>query len=93
MKATIEREGDGKVTTTYQQKTISLRRAREMRQRPPALRDDDDMLAGQMGGDGTVGTGGGVGMGLSIEDREGEEKEVERMKEEQRGYRGVETHA
>ena len=89
MKATIEREGDGKVTTTYQQKTISLRRAREMRQRPPALRDDDEVAQIEQG----MGGGGGVGLGLSIEDREGEEKEVERMKVEQRGYGGVETHA
>lgn len=90
MKATIEREGDGKVTTTYQQKTISLRKAREMRQRPPALRDDDDLVAQPNGGN--IGGGdGAVGLGLSLEDREGEEKEEERIKEERRGYKGMET--
>lgn len=88
MKATIEREGDGKVTTTYQQKTVSLRRAREMRQRPPALMGDDDVpITAGLGGT----KAGGLGLGLSIEDREGEEKEEERLKEERRGYRGVET--
>lgn len=90
MKATIEREGDGKVTTTYQQKTISLRKAREMRQRPPALRDDDD-VQGPLDGGVSAGGNGAVGLGLSIEDREGEEKEEERVKEERRGYRGVQA--
>ncbi|KAF1974167.1 hypothetical protein BU23DRAFT_532163 [Bimuria novae-zelandiae CBS 107.79] len=42
MKATIDRDDSLSVTTTYQQKTISLEKARAMRQRPPALMDDDD---------------------------------------------------
>ncbi|KAL1612904.1 hypothetical protein SLS60_001134 [Paraconiothyrium brasiliense] len=42
MKATIDRDDSLSITTTYQQKTISLEKARAMRQRPPALMDDDD---------------------------------------------------
>lgn len=41
MKATIDRDDSLGVTTTYQQKTISLEKAREMRQRPPALMDEE----------------------------------------------------
>ncbi|KAL2259077.1 hypothetical protein VTK26DRAFT_7379 [Humicola hyalothermophila] len=37
MKATIERDDTQPITTTYQQKTISLAKARQMRHRPPAL--------------------------------------------------------
>lgn len=37
MKATIDRDDTQAVTTTYQQKTISLAKARQMRHRPPAL--------------------------------------------------------
>lgn len=42
MKATIDRDDSLSISTTYQQKTISLEKARAMRQRPPALMDDDD---------------------------------------------------
>ncbi|OCK84542.1 hypothetical protein K432DRAFT_115647 [Lepidopterella palustris CBS 459.81] len=42
MKATIDRDDAAGVTSTYQQKTISLEKARAMRQRPPALMGDDD---------------------------------------------------
>jgi hypothetical protein len=45
MKATIDRDDALAITTTYQQKTISLDKARAMRQRPPALMDDDDTEA------------------------------------------------
>lgn len=41
MKATIDRNEDGMVTTTYNQKTISLAKARARRERPPALKDSD----------------------------------------------------
>lgn len=41
MRATIERDLTTAVTTTYQQKTISLKKAAEMRQRPPALMEED----------------------------------------------------
>ncbi|KAK5657355.1 hypothetical protein OQA88_3420 [Cercophora sp. LCS_1] len=45
MKATIDRDDTQAITTTYQQKTISLAKARQMRHRPPALMnlDDDDV--------------------------------------------------
>ncbi|KAF2205320.1 hypothetical protein GQ43DRAFT_362657 [Delitschia confertaspora ATCC 74209] len=42
MKATIDRDESTPTSTTYQQKTISLEKARAMRQRPPALMDDAD---------------------------------------------------
>ena len=42
MKATIDRDDDGVVTTTYNQKTISLAKARARKERPPALREDGD---------------------------------------------------
>jgi hypothetical protein len=44
MKATIDRDEALPFTTTYQQKTISLDKARAMRQRPPNLMDDEDLL-------------------------------------------------
>lgn len=48
MKATIDRDDGGQVVTTYKEQTISLAKARAMRQRPPALMgDDDDKLAGK----------------------------------------------
>ena len=37
MKATIDRDDTTPITTTYQQKTISLAKAKQMRHRPPAL--------------------------------------------------------
>jgi hypothetical protein len=43
MKATIDRDDTLAVSTTYQQKTITLEKAQQMRQRPPALMDDDDI--------------------------------------------------
>lgn len=39
MKATIDRDDDGLVTTTYNQKTISLNKARARKERPPALQE------------------------------------------------------
>jgi hypothetical protein len=42
MKATIDRDEALPFTTTYQQKTISLEKARAMRQRPPNLMDGED---------------------------------------------------
>lgn len=42
MKATIDRDESKPITTTYQQKTISLAKAKAMRQRPPALMGQDD---------------------------------------------------
>jgi hypothetical protein len=43
MKATIDRDDTLAVSTTYQQKTITLEKAQQMRQRPPALMDEDEI--------------------------------------------------
>jgi len=45
MKATIDRDETSPLKTTYTQKTISLAKARAMRQRPPALMGLDEELA------------------------------------------------
>ncbi|KAK7943031.1 SAM domain-containing protein [Apiospora aurea] len=42
MKATIDRDDTKPMTSTYQQKTISLTKARQMRHRPPALMNLDE---------------------------------------------------
>jgi hypothetical protein len=42
MKSTIERDDTQAVTTTYQQKTISLAKAKQMRHRPPALMNAEE---------------------------------------------------
>ena len=44
MKATIDRDDTVAITTTYQQKTISLTKARQMQHRPPALMNMDEKL-------------------------------------------------
>jgi len=44
MKATIDRDDATPITTTYQQKTISLAKARQMRHRPPALMGLDEKV-------------------------------------------------
>ena len=49
MKATIDRDESKPVTTTYQQKTISLAKAKAMRQRPPALMNVDEKAEGVPG--------------------------------------------
>lgn len=42
MKATIDRDDTQPISTTYQQKTISLNKAKQMRHRPPALMNLDE---------------------------------------------------
>ncbi|KAI0540488.1 hypothetical protein GGR58DRAFT_131735 [Xylaria digitata] len=44
MKATIDRDDSQPMTSTYQQKTISLAKARQMRHRPPALMNLDEKI-------------------------------------------------
>ncbi|KAI0146948.1 hypothetical protein GGR57DRAFT_279964 [Xylariaceae sp. FL1272] len=44
MKATIDRDDSQPMTSTYQQKTISLAKARQMRHRPPALMNLDEKV-------------------------------------------------
>ncbi|KAL8701090.1 MAG: hypothetical protein Q9224_000660 [Gallowayella concinna] len=46
MKATIDRDDTKPITTTYQQKTISLAKARMLRHRPPALMNLDEKVTG-----------------------------------------------
>jgi hypothetical protein len=58
MKATIDRDDTQPITTTYQQKTISLAKARQMRHRPPALMNLEDGNEGPEGGDGKKGVVG-----------------------------------
>ena len=62
MKATIDRDETKPITTTYQQKTISLGKARAMKQRPPAL-----MNLLQEKTEGMHGEAKGEGTGLNIE--------------------------
>ena len=62
MKATIDRDETKPITTTYQQKTISLGKARAMKQRPPAL-----MNLLQEKTEGTEDGARGEGTGLNIE--------------------------
>lgn len=44
MKATIDRDDTQPIVTSYQQKTISLAKARQMRHRPPALMNLDEKV-------------------------------------------------
>ena len=50
MKATIDRDETKAITTTYQQKTISLAKARMLRHRPPALMNLDEKVTSVDGG-------------------------------------------
>ncbi|KAK3114413.1 polar growth protein [Teratosphaeriaceae sp. CCFEE 6253] len=52
MKATIDRDEDGVVTTTYSQKTISLAKAKARRERPPALQEEGMEGRAELGGAG-----------------------------------------
>jgi len=66
MKATIDRDDAQPITTTYQQKTISLAKARAMRHRPPALMNldegDSDEEKRQSGASSKKGRGDGLGL-------------------------------
>jgi hypothetical protein len=42
MKAVIDREADSVVTTTYNQKTISLAKARARKERPPGFKEESE---------------------------------------------------
>lgn len=59
MKATIDRDDTQPIVTSYQQKTISLAKARAMRHRPPALMNLDERIEGgeEALGDGSDGLG------------------------------------
>ncbi|UKZ46746.1 hypothetical protein TrVGV298_000955 [Trichoderma virens] len=47
MKSTIERDDTQPITTTYQQKTISLAKAKQMRHRPPGFEDPQPADVGE----------------------------------------------
>ncbi|RMX88505.1 hypothetical protein D0869_01568 [Hortaea werneckii] len=69
MKATIDRDDDGAVTTTYNQKTISLAKARARKERPPALKELEEggslekIMAELDGGEDSQGDIKGLGIG------------------------------
>ena len=67
MKATIDRDDEQRVTTSYKEKTISLAKARARKERPPALREDDMEMAELDGDDESSGKGLGIG-GLNEKD-------------------------
>ena len=68
MKATIDRDETKPITTTYQQKTISLAKAKAMRHRPPALMNLDEKMDGV--GDGPKSDETGLGLDLNEKDEE-----------------------
>ncbi|KAK8069497.1 Protein BOI2 [Apiospora phragmitis] len=66
MKATIDRDDTKPMTSTYQQKTISLTKARQMRHRPPALMNLDEKAedpAASLQGDDEKQNGLGISFG------------------------------
>ncbi|KAI1643545.1 uncharacterized protein F4817DRAFT_249576 [Daldinia loculata] len=64
VKATIDRDDTQPMTTTYQQKTISLTKARAMRHRPPALMNlDEKVEEGAKDGDDEKKNGLGISFG------------------------------
>ncbi|PHH90893.1 hypothetical protein CDD83_2354 [Cordyceps sp. RAO-2017] len=66
MKATIDRDDTHPVTSTYQQKTISLSKAKQMRHRPPALMNLDEANEEEHKARGGGGGGGKKANGLGI---------------------------
>lgn len=66
MKATIDRDEEKGITTSYKEKTISLAKARARRERPPALREDSkeggDVDVAELDGD-DESSGRGLGIG------------------------------
>ncbi|KAF2718698.1 hypothetical protein K431DRAFT_274301 [Polychaeton citri CBS 116435] len=65
MKATIDRDENGQVTTTYNQKTISLAKARARRERPPALKEESNRAELEAEAQQSSDTGGeAVGLGI-----------------------------
>lgn len=71
MKATIDRDETQPITTTYQQKTISLAKARMLRRRPPALMKLDEKAAGVEAGPKSDETGLNI-QGVDLDAAKGE---------------------
>lgn len=69
MKATIDRDETQPIKTTYQQKTISLTKARAMRHRPPALMGLDEKHENRDAGARSDETGLAI-QGLNLEEEE-----------------------
>ena len=84
MKATIDRDDSLGITTTYQQKTISLEKAREMRQRPPALMDEDADAETASLDNSRQSTKASVQESVIQEEEEGEKGNGERERERER---------
>lgn len=63
MKATIDRDDNGVVTTTYNQRTISLQKARARRERPPALKEETVDGRVELEGDEEESSERGLGIG------------------------------
>lgn len=85
MKATIDRDESVEVVTTYQQKTISLAKARARKERPPALKgleEEEDMetLAGTTEADSQLEK---VDEASDVEEEEAETRPVTKPEEEE----------
>lgn len=62
MKATIDRDDTQPITTTYQQKTISLAKAKQMRHRPPALMNLEETAEDEQGTEQKKAASNGLGI-------------------------------
>jgi hypothetical protein len=71
MKATIDRDDSGVVTTTYNQKTISLAKARARMERPPELKVGVDDIGGAAELDAGGGAMSDTGLGIGGLDEKG----------------------
>lgn len=69
MKATIDRDESQPIVTTYQQKTISLAKARLLRHRPPALMNLEEKAAGVQPGPNSDETGLNI-QGVNLDEAE-----------------------
>ncbi|KAL8963196.1 MAG: hypothetical protein Q9193_000508 [Seirophora villosa] len=88
MKATIDRDETKPITTTYQQKTISLAKARMLRHRPPALMNLDEKVSRVEAGPKSDETGLNIrGIDFDAEQDEAERKRGGSLTVEP-GYRG-----
>ena len=63
MKAVIDREADSVVTTTYNQKTISLAKARARKERPLAFKEESDAEVRDAGKPVELDAGAGAAVG------------------------------
>ncbi|KAL9001002.1 MAG: hypothetical protein Q9169_000486 [Polycauliona sp. 2 TL-2023] len=94
MKATIDRDDTQPITTTYQQKTISLAKARMLRHRPPALMNLDEKVAGVEAGPKSDETGLNIqGVGFEKTNEEAERKRAESLSVEATSGAAEKGHA